>query len=76
MEPSMINDIAALLEASSPYGLLVFASWGLWSINKRKDAELKQLYEKLLNLSEGQISAITRVETALVDLRRVIERIT
>ena len=76
MEPTMINEIAALLEASSPYGLLVMAIYGLWMITKRKDAELKQLYERLLNLSEVQVSAISRVETALVELKRVIERIT
>ena len=75
MDPSAIAPIADVLSASSPYGVLVFLSWFLFRLQDKKDKEIRDLYQKVVELSEAQTAAITKVESALNALRDAIDRL-
>ena len=67
--------ISDWLAASGPYGLVAILGIAFWRVNERKDAALRELYEKVAEISRAQTEAITKVEAALVALRYVIEEI-
>lgn len=72
----MENDfttIATWLQASGPYGLVAVLGWAFWKTNERKDAALRELYEKVAEMSRAQTEAIVKVEAALVALKGAIE---
>ncbi len=69
------TSIASWLAASGPYGLVAILGWAFWKTNERKDAALRDLYEKVAEISRAQTEAITKVEAALVALKHAIEEI-
>jgi hypothetical protein len=70
--PEPFSGWAALLAASGPYGLVVVLGWAFWKVNERKDAALRELYERVAEMSAAQTEAITKVESALVALKDAI----
>lgn len=68
-----ITAITSFLTASGPYGLVAVLGVAFWRLSERKDAELRALYERIVQLAEGQTQAITKVESALVALKAAID---
>ncbi len=66
------TSIATFLEASGPYGLVAILGWAFWKVNERKDAALRELYERVADISTQQTIAINKVEVALVALKEAI----
>ena len=46
--------------------------WALWRINEKKDRELKEIYNRLIILSEQQTAATAKVSAALMALKEAI----
>mgnify|MGYP001293448661 CR=1 FL=1 len=67
--------IAEMLKATGPYGLVAILGYGFWRVIEKKDKEVKELYEKVAQISEAQTAAITKVEAALLALREAIEEL-
>lgn len=72
MDPT-ISGIATFLEAGGPFAAVAILGWAFWKVNERKDAALRELYEKVAEISRAQTEAIIKVEAALVALRSAIE---
>ncbi len=68
-------EIAEFLKASGPYGLVAVLGWAFWRVIEKKDYEVKELYEKVAQIAEAQILAISKVEAALVALREAIDEL-
>jgi hypothetical protein len=73
MDPAGLTTIADLLKATGPYGLVAILGWAFWRINEKKDRELKILSQKVVAMAEAQTAAITKVESALLALKKAIE---
>lgn len=71
----MYATIAEFLKATGPYGLVAVLGWAFWRVSEKKDKEVKDLYEKVAQISEAQTSAITKVESALLALREAIDEL-
>lgn len=71
----MYTTIAEFLKATGPYGIVAILGWAFWRVSKKKDQEMKELYEKVAQISEAQTSAITKVEAALLALREAIDEL-
>ena len=67
------SGIATWLQATGPYGLVAILGWAFWRINERKDAALRELYERVAEMGRVQTEAVTKVEAALVALKDAIE---
>ena len=67
--------IAEFLKATGPYGIVAILGWAFWRVGEKKDQEVKELYEKVAQISEAQVSAITKVEAALLALREAIDEL-
>ena len=67
--------IAEFLKATGPYGIVAILGWAFWRVSEKKDQEVKELYEKVAQISEAQVSAITKVEAALLALREAIDEL-
>ena len=61
--------------ASGPFGIVGILSYALWKINEKKDAALREIYERVAEMSATQTKAIVRMESALVKLKESIERL-
>ena len=72
MEPSTISTIADLLAASGPYGFLGVTIIAYWKLSQKKDRQMRELFDRVVELSEAQTAAITKVEAALVALKEAI----
>ena len=72
MDPSSISTIAEVLAASGPYGFLAVLSIAYWKLSQKKDRQMRELFDRVLELSESQTAAITKVEAALVALKEAI----
>src|SRR5690606_27997371 len=67
------SGIAAWLPATGPYGIVAILGWAFWKINERKDAALRELYERVAEMGRTQTEAMVKVEAALVALKEAIE---
>ncbi|MEZ4247888.1 MAG: hypothetical protein R3B99_06585 [Polyangiales bacterium] len=67
------SGIAAWLQATGPYGIVAILGWAFWKINERKDAALRELYERVAEMGRTQTEAMVKVEAALVALKEAIE---
>ncbi len=76
MDPTGLTTIADLLKATGPYGLVAILGWAFWRINEKKDRELKVLSQKVVDMAQAQTAAITKVESALLALKKAIEDLT
>ena len=75
MDPSSFTTIAEVLKATGPYGLVAVLGWAFWRVNEKKDRDMKDLHAAVVKMAEGQTSAITKVEAALVALREAIDHL-
>lgn len=75
MDLVSVTSIADILAAWGPYGFVAVLGWAFWKVNERKDRELKAIYNQMIQLSEQQTAAITKVEAALVALKEAIDRL-
>ena len=71
--PNEIPAIAAWLSATSPYGIVAVLGWAFWRTNEKKDAALRELFDKVAEMGRAQTEAVTKVEAALVALKAAIE---
>ena len=69
MDPESIPSVIRFLEASGPYGLVLVLAWTIWFLNEKKERALRQIYDKVIDLSEKQTAAITKMEAALTALK-------
>ena len=67
-----LSAFAAFLKASGPYGFVVCLGYALWRINERKDAVLRELFDRIAEMGERQTEATVKMEAALVALREAI----
>ena len=67
--------LATWLQATGPYGLVAILGWAFWKVNDRKDAAIRELYEQVAELSRAKTMAITKMESALVALKDVVEEL-
>lgn len=72
---SNLSSVAAWLESSGPYGLIAVLGWAFWAVNEKKDAALRELYDKVLAMGQAQTEAVTKMEAALLALRQAIEEL-
>lgn len=49
--------------------------WAFWRVNEKKDAQLRELFDKVAEMGRAQTEAVTKVEAALVALKDAIEDI-
>ncbi len=70
-EPSLTM-LTNVLSVSSPWGILAVTLWGFWKINEKKDSQMRQMHERIVDLAQKQTEALTRVESALLALRDAI----
>jgi len=68
-----IKDIAVWLQASGPYGFVCVLGWAFWHMNEKKDAALRELCDKVAEMSRAQTEAVTKVEAALVALKDALK---
>ena len=73
MDSSQLSPIVDLIAQNGSYGLVAILGWAFWHLSRRKDAELKELYNRMMELSENQTAAIIKVESALVALKDAIQ---
>lgn len=75
MDSVNIGVIAEVLSATSPWGILAVLFIGYTKLQERKDKQIKELSNRLIELSERHVSALAKVESALVSLKEAIDRI-
>ena len=73
MEIALISSISEMLANTAPWGFIGLMAWAFWRVNERKDKQLVEMHQRLIELSEAQISATVKMEAALVGLRTAIE---
>jgi len=59
------STIATWLQATGPYGLVAVLGWAFWRINEKKDAALRELFDKVAEHAEGHVDALAERITAL-----------
>ena len=52
--------------------ILAILSIAYWKLSQKKDRQMRELFDRVLELSETQTAAITKVEAALVALKEAI----
>jgi hypothetical protein len=67
------TSVATWLQATGPYGLVAVLGWAFWRVNEKKDAQLRELFDKVAEMGRVQTEAMTKVEAALVALKDAIE---
>ncbi len=67
------SDIANWLQATGPYVLVAILGWAFWRINERKDAALRELYERVAEMGRAQTEATVKVEATLLAIKEAIE---
>jgi hypothetical protein len=67
--------VASWLSATGPYGFVCVLAWAFWRVNERKDAQLRELFDKVSEMGRAQTEAVVKVEAALVALKDAIEAI-
>ena len=65
--------VATWLQATGPYGLVAVLAWAFWKVNEKKDAQLRELFDRVAEMGRAQTEAVTKVEAALVALKDAIE---
>ena len=70
-----VTSFATWLQATGPYGLVAVLGWAFWKINERKDAALRELYDKVAEMGRAQTAVVTKVEAALLALKDAIEEL-
>lgn len=68
-----LSTIAQVLEATGPYGLVGALGMAFWRLNEKKDAQLRELFDKVAEMGRVQTEAVIKVEAALVALKDAIE---
>jgi hypothetical protein len=69
------TSVATWLQATGPYGLVAVLGWAFWRVNEKKDAALRELYDKVAEMSRAQTEAVIKVESALVALKEAIKEL-
>lgn len=60
-----------ILQTGGPYAIVVFLGWAYF----KKDSQLTSLYRELITLVESQATSATKMESALLSLKDVINTI-
>ncbi|MDJ0766545.1 MAG: hypothetical protein QNJ97_26460 [Myxococcota bacterium] len=74
MDATSIETIAKMLQATSPYGVLVALAIWYHRVTDRKDREIKELNNKMTDIAERQILALAKVESAILALKDAIDK--
>ena len=72
MDPTEFSPLAQFLAASGPYGLVAILAIAYWKLSQKKDRQMRELFDRVVKLSEAQTAAITKMEGALVALKEAI----
>jgi len=72
MDPTEYSTLAQFLAASGPYGLVAILAIAYWKLSQKKDRQMRELFDRVVKLSEAQTAAITKMEAALMALKEVI----
>ncbi|MCP4602366.1 MAG: hypothetical protein GY847_17935 [Proteobacteria bacterium] len=73
MDSASLAVIAEVMKVSSPWGILVFLIYYLYRMQEKKDRDTKTIYNRLIELVENQTMALTKVESALCSLKKVVD---
>ena len=55
------TSVATWLQATGPYGLVAVLGWAFWRVNEKKDAQLRELFDKVAEMGRVQTEAVTYV---------------
>lgn len=69
------GSVASWLQATGPYGIVAILGWAFWKVNERKDATLRELYERIAEMGRAQTEAVVKVEAALLALKQAIDQL-
>ncbi len=72
MDPTEYSTLAQFLAASGPYGLVAILAIAYWKLSQKKDRQMRELFDRVVKLSEAQTAAITKMEAALMALKEAI----
>ena len=72
MDGTQISTIAEILTASGPYGFVAILGVAYWKLTQKKDGQMRELFDRVAELSEAQTAAVVKVEAALVALKETI----
>ena len=72
MDPNTLGTIAETLRITGPWGIVVVLGWFYWRTASAKDSEIKNLYNRISELTGRQTKAILDVRDAINDLRETI----
>mgnify|MGYP000119513038 CR=1 FL=1 len=76
------TSVATWLQATGPYGLVAVLGWAFWRVNEKKDAQLRELFDKVAVVagtqekikSAGRSSEMKyQVSKCMVELKRDVE---
>ena len=59
------TSVATWLQATGPYGLVAVLGWAFWRVNEKKDAQLRELFDKVAEMGRAQTEAVDRKSTRL-----------
>lgn len=63
-----LAELVSILEASGPYGVVAILCWAFWKVLARKDKELVDQTQIIIDLARTQTEAMHRTEGALTAL--------
>ena len=75
MDAISFETVLRFLEAGGPFGLVLAMSWLLMNTIEKKDQAMRDLYQRVLELSEKQYLATLKMEAALLSLRDTLRDI-
>ena len=67
------TSVGTWLEEAGAYGVRGGFEGAFWKVNEKKDAQLRELFDKVAEMGRAQTEAVTKVEAALVALKDAIE---
>ena len=70
---SDFTSLATLFQTTGPYGFLVVFVLAFLRINQRKNAILRDLYDKVEEMERAQTAAMTKIETTLGAIKSDIQ---
>ena len=70
---SDFTSLATLFQTTGPYGFLVVFVLAFLRINQRKNAILRDLYDKVEEMERAQTAAMTKIDESLHSLKAAVE---
>ena len=72
MDGTLIGEIAEILKTTGPWGIVVVLGYAYWRNARIKEKEIKELYERITQLSTEQTKALLDMRESIRDLCEMI----